>query len=50
MTVTPFKGPNYFAIRALTSDAINRADVDKTDDPEASWAKAVAAYGDLGLS
>ena len=50
VSVTPFKGPNYFAIRALTSDAINRADVDKTDDPEASWAKAVAAYGDLGLS
>ena len=50
VSVTPFKGPNYFAIRALTSDAINRADVDKTDDPEASWAKAVAAYADLGLS
>ena len=50
MTVTPFKGPNYFAIRALTSDAINRVDVDGTDDREASWQKAVAAYGDLPLS
>ncbi|MFP5415634.1 MAG: extracellular solute-binding protein [Actinomycetes bacterium] len=50
VTVTPYKGPNYFAIRALTSDAINRTDVDGTDDREASWAKAVAAYNELGLS
>ena len=50
VTVTPFKGPNYFPIRATVADAINRADVDKTDDRQASWDKAVAAYKDLGLS
>ncbi len=48
--VVPFKGPNYFAIQQLVSDAINRADVDQTDDPESSWAKAVAAFDELGLS
>jgi cellobiose transport system substrate-binding protein len=42
--VIPFKGPNYFAIQQLVSDAINRVDVDETDDAESSWAKAVQAY------
>ena len=40
-------------IRSIPSgaaiSAINRTDVDGTDDREASWAKAVAAYNDLGL-
>ncbi len=49
VSVTPFKGPNYFSIRALVSDAINRADVDGTDDPATSWDKAVQAYVDLGI-
>ncbi len=42
--VVPFKGPNYFAIQQLVSDAINRVDVDQTDDAESSWAKAVQQY------
>ena len=49
VTIRPYKGPNYFKIRAMTSDAINRADVDATDDREASWQKAVEQYkADLG--
>jgi cellobiose transport system substrate-binding protein len=42
--VIPYKGPNYFAIQQLVSDAINRVDVDETDDAESSWAKAVQQY------
>ena len=42
--VIPFKGPNYFAIQQFVADAINRVDVDETDDAESSWAKAVQAY------
>ena len=49
VTVTPFKGPNYFSIRSLVTDAINRVDVDGTDDPATSWDKAVQAYVDLGI-
>ncbi len=48
VTVNPFKGPNYFAVRQAISDAINRVDVDKTDDREASWAKAVSEVAALG--
>ncbi|PPK98049.1 cellobiose transport system substrate-binding protein [Kineococcus xinjiangensis] len=47
--VTPFKGPNYFAIHETVADAITRVDTDKTDDAAGSWAKAVQAYGELGL-
>lgn len=48
--VVPFKGPNYFAIQQLVSDAINRVDVDGTDDADDSWAKAENAFDELGLS
>ncbi len=50
VTVAPFKGANYFAIQQLVSDAINRVDVDKTDDANSSWDKAVTGYKELGLS
>lgn len=48
--VSPFKGPNYFAIHTTVTDAITRVDVDKTDDPTSSWDKAVSAFEQLGLS
>ncbi|MFZ1410528.1 MAG: extracellular solute-binding protein [Micropruina sp.] len=48
VTVAPFKGPNYFAITTLISDAINRVEVEKTDDVESSWAKAVEEFKALG--
>lgn len=44
ISVVPFKGANYFAIQQLVSDAINRVDVDQTDDAETSWAKAEQLY------
>ena len=50
VTVAPFKGPNYFAIQQLVSDAINRVEVDQTDDPDSSWDKAVTGFAELGLS
>ncbi|UNX54052.1 extracellular solute-binding protein [Georgenia sp. TF02-10] len=46
--VTPFKGPNYFAIHQTVSDAITRADVG-SDDAASSWEKALAAFDELGL-
>ena len=49
VTVTPFKGPNYFSIRSLVTDAINRVDVDNIDDPATSWDKALQGSKDLGL-
>jgi cellobiose transport system substrate-binding protein len=49
VTVAPFKGPNYFAIHQLVSDAITRVEVDGTDDAASSWQKAVTASGELGL-
>ncbi|MEE1622319.1 extracellular solute-binding protein [Zafaria sp. Z1313] len=49
VTVTPFKGPNYFAIRATVTDALTRVDVNKTDDADSSWQKALDAYQALGL-
>jgi cellobiose transport system substrate-binding protein len=50
ITVAPFKGPNYFAIQGLVSDAINRVEVDQTDDAASSWEKAVTGFEELGLS
>ena len=32
VSVAPYKGPNYFAINDAMSQAINRVDVDKTDE------------------
>ncbi len=49
VTVTPFKGPNYFAIHQLVTDAINRVAVDQIDSPDSSWAKAVTGFNELGL-
>lgn len=48
VTVVPFKGPNYFAVRQAISDAINRVDVSRTDKPDDSWAKAVSEVAALG--
>ncbi|WP_125774543.1 ABC transporter substrate-binding protein [Antribacter gilvus] len=45
----PFKGPNYFNIHTTITDAITRVDVDKSDDPAASWDKAIEAFQALGL-
>lgn len=48
ISVIPFKGENYFTIRTGLADAINRVDVDKTQDPDTSWSgfeDAVAAIG-----
>jgi cellobiose transport system substrate-binding protein len=47
--VSPFKGPNYFAIHQTVADAITRVDVDNTDDADSSWQKAVQAYNELGI-
>jgi cellobiose transport system substrate-binding protein len=49
VTVAPFKGPNYFGVTNLITDAINRVDVDQTDNVDDSWAKAVRAFNELGL-
>jgi cellobiose transport system substrate-binding protein len=48
VSVAPYKGPNYFAINDAMAQAINRVDVDKTDDAESSWAKWVDAVAALG--
>ncbi|GAA3802709.1 ABC transporter substrate-binding protein [Cellulomonas soli] len=48
ISVIPFKGENYFAVRDALSQAINRVDVDQTDDAATSWAtfeEAVKAIG-----
>lgn len=47
VTVTPFKGPHYFALTTVVNDAITRVDVDKKDSVDASWAKAVEEAGAL---
>jgi cellobiose transport system substrate-binding protein len=43
VTVTPFKGPEYFKISDAMQTALNRVDVDQTDDAESSWNKFVDA-------
>lgn len=43
----PFKGPNYFAIQQMVSDAINRVEVDGTDDADSSWDKALQSFSEL---
>lgn len=47
VTVQPFKGPHYFALTTIISDAITRVDVDKKDSIESSWTKAVEEAGAL---
>ncbi len=44
VTVSPFKGPNYFAVTTIISDAINRVEVEKTDAAASSWQKAVEEF------
>ncbi|WP_131104606.1 ABC transporter substrate-binding protein [Ornithinimicrobium sufpigmenti] len=48
VTSQPVKGPRYFDINTAIQDAITRVDVDKTDDPDSSWAKFVSAVEALG--
>lgn len=48
VTVAPYKGPNYFAINDAMAQAINRVEVDGTDDAASSWAKWVEAVEALG--
>ncbi len=47
VTVNPFKGPQYFAVRQVLSDAMNRVDVTKKQTAEVSWAQAVKEFGAL---
>ena len=47
--VQPYKGPNFFPITSLVTDALNRVDVDKTDNPDGSWKKAITEYKQLDL-
>jgi cellobiose transport system substrate-binding protein len=48
VTVSPFKGTNYFAINDAMQQALSRVDVDKTDDAASSWAKFETAVNELG--
>lgn len=48
VSVTPFKGPNYFAVNNEMQNALTRVDVDKTDDAATSWDKFVTAVKALG--
>ncbi|MCQ1955433.1 ABC transporter substrate-binding protein [Arthrobacter sp. zg-Y826] len=41
VSVTPFKGQNYFAINDSMQQALDRVDVLKSDDPDSSWQKFV---------
>ena len=49
VTVSPFKGPNYFAIHTTVADGLTRVDVDQTDDAASSWQKTLQAFSELGL-
>lgn len=49
ITVSPHKGPNFFAITTVVTDALTRVDVDKTDDATSSWDKALSEFDQLGL-
>ena len=49
ISVTPFKGANYFQIHQTISDALARVDVDQSETPEQGWQSAVTAYDALGL-
>lgn len=45
--VNPYKGPLYFAASTVVQDAMNRVEVDKVDDMQTSWDKAVAEFASL---
>lgn len=49
VTIQPYKGPNFFAITQVVTDAMTRVDVDKTDDAASSWTKALQDFDALGL-
>ncbi|MEL4503360.1 ABC transporter substrate-binding protein [Luteococcus sp. H138] len=46
--VTPYKGPNYFAIDTIAQDALTRTAVEKSASREDSWKKAVDEAKALG--
>lgn len=48
VTVNPYKGPQYFAVRQVLSDAINRVDVTKKQSASQSWAQAIKEFNALG--
>ncbi len=48
VTVTPFKGPNYFAVDQAIQDGITRVATDKSTEREASWKKAVEEVKAIG--
>ena len=48
VTVAPYKSTSYFAINDAMAQAINRVEVDGTDDAASSWAKWVDAVEALG--
>ncbi|MFZ0530787.1 MAG: extracellular solute-binding protein [Propionicimonas sp.] len=48
VTVNPFKGPQYFAVRQVIADAINRVDVTQKQTADESWAQAVEEFNALG--
>jgi cellobiose transport system substrate-binding protein len=50
VTVTPFKGPNYFTINKAVSDALVAYDVQGKGSIDSNWNAAVSAYKALGLS
>lgn len=49
VTVVPFAGPNYFAIRGLVGDALTRVET-AVEDAGKSWEKALSEYDALGLN
>ncbi len=48
VNVVPFKGPQYFAVRQVLADAVNRVDVTKKQSASESWAQAVKEFEALG--
>lgn len=48
VTLNPYKGPNYFAISTAMQQALNRVDVDQTDNADSSWAKFETEVNALG--
>lgn len=48
VNVVPFKGPQYFAVRQVIADAINRVDVTKKQTAAESWAQAIQEFEALG--
>jgi len=49
VTVTPFKGPNYFTIHKLVQDALNKVDLDGSATADEAWKSAASDYANLGL-